>query len=85
MTTTQSVKGTIYNAATNQPLEGAIVMIADGNYEHPDIAAQSDQQGAFYLPEVQVPGNYTLLVNYNGQSKKIPVHLSKENQVSIPW
>src|SRR5690349_5859897 len=70
---TTSVKGSLYKAATGAPIEGAIVMIAEGSYEHPDIAAQSDEQGNFYLPNIQVPGTYTLLINYSNESKRLTV------------
>src|SRR5690349_19519785 len=60
--TSASVKGVLYKSATGAPVEGAIVMIAESSYEHPDIAAQSDEQGKFSLPNIQVPGTYTLLI-----------------------
>ena len=56
-----SVKGVLYKSATGTPVEGAIVMIAEGSHEHPDIAAQSDENG-FYLPDIQIPGTYTCLL-----------------------
>jgi hypothetical protein len=83
-TTTKSVKGVLYKAATGQPIEGAMVMIADGSYEHPDIASQSDAQGTFYLPEIQVPGTYTLLINYSEESRKITVSITKDSILKIP-
>jgi len=83
-TTTKSVKGMLYKAATGKPVEGAIVMIAEGSYEHQDIASQSDEHGEFYLPEIQVPGTYTLLINYSDQSRKITVNISKDSILRIP-
>ena len=83
-TTTKSVKGVLYKAATGQPVEGAMVMIAEGGYEHHDIASQSDAQGTFYLPEIQVPGTYTLLINYSNESRKITVNISKDSILKIP-
>ena len=81
-TTTKSVKGVLYKAATGQPVEGAMVMIAEGG-EHQDIASQSDAQGTFYLPEIQVPGTYTLLINYSNESRKITVNISKDSILKI--
>ena len=81
---TISVKGMLYQSATGVPVEGAIVMIAAGNHEHPDIAAQSDDQGTFYLPDIQVPGTYTLLINYSNESKKLTVNLTKDSVLKIP-
>gem|GEM_PF-1933611 len=83
-TTTKSVRGVLYKAATGQPVEGAMVMIAEGTYEHQDIAAQSDAQGGFYLPEIQVPGTYTLLINYNDQSRRITVNITSDSVLRIP-
>jgi hypothetical protein len=79
-----SVKGVLYKSATGTPVEGAIVMIAEGSHEHPDIAAQSDESGTFYLPEIQVPGSYTLLINYSNESKRVTVNISKDSVLKIP-
>lgn len=83
-TSTKSVKGVLYSAASGQPVQGAIVMIAEGSYEHQDIAAQSDEQGAFYLPEIRVPGTYTLLINYNNQLRKVTVNITNDSVLRIP-
>jgi hypothetical protein len=82
-TTTTSVKGVLYKSATGTPIEGAMVMIAEGG-EHHDIASQSDAQGTFFLPEIQVPGTYTLLINYSGESRKITVNITKDSILRIP-
>jgi hypothetical protein len=70
--------------ATGAPVEGAIIMIAEGSHEHPDIAAQSDEQGTFYLPNIQLPGTYTLLINYSNESKRLTVNLTKDSVLKIP-
>ena len=82
MTETKSVKGIVHTSA-GIPLEGVIVMITGGSYEHPDIAAQSDEQGVFYLPEIKVPGTYYLLIRYEDQSREIEVHLNKDSVISV--
>ena len=82
--TTTSVKGVLYKSATGTPIEGAIVMIAEGSYEHPDIAAQTDAQGNFSLLELQVPGTYTLLINYSNESKRLTVNIAKDSVLRIP-
>jgi hypothetical protein len=79
-----SIKGVLYRSATGAPVEGAIIMIAEGNHEHHDIAVQSDEQGTFYLPDVQVPGTYTLLINYSNESKRLTVNLTKDSILKIP-
>lgn len=84
MTSTKSVKGMLYRAATGKPVEGAMVMIAGGPYEHPDIAAQSDEEGNFYLPDIQIPGTYTLLIHYNDQSKKVTISIGTDSTLKIP-
>ena len=81
---TTSVKGVLYKSATGAPIEGAIVMVAEGSYEHPDIAAQSDEEGAFYLPDLRVPGTYTLLINYSNESKRLTVNITKDSVLKIP-
>ena len=79
-----SVKGVLYKSATGTPVEGAIVMIAEGSHEHPDIAAQSDENGMFYLPDIQIPGTYTLLINYSNESKRLTVNITEDSVLRIP-
>jgi hypothetical protein len=79
-----SIKGILYKSATGTPVEGAIVMIAEGSHEHPDIAAQSDEQGTFYLPDIHVPGTYTLLINYSNESKRLTVNITNDTVLKIP-
>ena len=79
-----SVKGVLYSSATGAPVEGAIVMIAEGSHEHPDIAAQSDENGTFYLPEIHIPGTYTLLINYSNESKRLKVNITNDSILKIP-
>ena len=74
----------ILNSATGAPIEGAIVMIAEGSHEHPNIAAQSDEQGNFYLTNIQVPGTYTLLINYSNESKRLTVNITNDSVLRIP-
>ena len=72
----------VHSSSSGKPLEGAIVMITGGSYEHPDIASQSDEQGVFYLPEIKIPGTYNLLIRHDDQSKKIEVHLNRDSVIS---
>ncbi|OQP57642.1 hypothetical protein A3860_08400 [Niastella vici] len=83
MTETKSVKGVVHSSSSGGPLEGAIVVITGGSYEHPDIASQSDEHGVFYLPEIKIPGTYNLLIRHGDQSKTIEVHLNRESVISI--
>lgn len=81
---TTSVRGVVYKSATGNPVEGAIVMIAEGSYQHSDMAAQTDEQGNFSLPNLQVPGTYTLLINYNNELKRVTVNITKDSILKIP-
>ena len=82
---TTSVKGVLYKSATGTPIEGAIVMIAEGSYEHPDIAAQTDDQGVFFVPNFQVPGPYNQLINYSNEAKKLKFKNKKESVFRITF
>jgi len=81
---TTSVRGVVYKSATGNPVEGAIVMVAEGSYQHSDIAAQTDEQGNFSLPNIQVPGTYTLQINYSNESKRVTVNVAKDSVLKIP-
>ncbi|HEY8896321.1 MAG TPA: carboxypeptidase-like regulatory domain-containing protein [Niastella sp.] len=81
---TTSVRGVVYKSATGNPVEGAIVMIAEGSYQHSDMASQTDEQGNFSLPNIQVPGTYTLLINYNNESKRVTLNINKDSVLRIP-
>ena len=81
---TTSVRGVVYKSATGTPVEGAIIMIAEGSYQHSDMASQTDEQGNFSLPNIQVPGTYTLLINYNNESKRVTLNITKDSVLKIP-
>lgn len=81
---TTSVRGVVYKSATGAPVEGAIVMIAEGSYQHSDMASQTDEQGNFSLPNIQVPGTYTLLINYGTGSKRVTLNITKDTVLKIP-
>jgi hypothetical protein len=83
MSETKSIKGIVHSSETGQLMKGVTLMITEGSYAHSDIAAESDEQGVFYLPEVKVPGTYTLLVQHNDKSRNIEVHLNKDSVISI--
>jgi hypothetical protein len=83
MTVTKSVKGVLHDRSSGKPVAGAMVMITGGSYEHPDIASQSDEAGIFYLPEIKVPGTYTLLIRHHEQSKTVSVHVNADSVIQI--
>jgi hypothetical protein len=81
---TTSVRGVVYKSTTGAPVEGAIIMITEGSYQHSDMASQTDEQGNFSLPNIQVPGTYTLLINYGSGSKRVTMNITKDSVLKIP-
>lgn len=66
---TQTVKGTILDKVTEQPLLGATIVLAESN---PPIGAATDENGNFSIPNVPV-GRHKFLVQYVGyQPATIP-------------
>ncbi len=80
MNTTYSVKG-ILQTANHQPVENAIVMITEGDYEFPDIASVSNEKGEFYLSNIRLPGNYTLQINNNDSIFKKKLFIAEKDTV----
>jgi hypothetical protein len=79
-TSTGAIAGTV-NDPSQEPLAGAVVMIAGDSPAHLDIAALTDASGRYRFDNLQ-PGLYTLLVNaaeYPPQSGRIMV---KANQIA---
>jgi hypothetical protein len=64
---TGKIKGQVsaVRAAGNQPVAGAVVLIAGDSPSHRDIAALTDLQGTYQFDDL-APGQYTLLVNAEG-------------------
>ena len=81
MIVTASVKGILYDAANGQPISDAIIMITEGPYEHPDIAAQTNTDGVFYLPDLKLPGTYTLQINANNNTKTIQATIENKDDI----
>lgn len=82
MDVTKSVKGILHDSS-GKLVSGAMVMITGGSYEHPDIASQSDEKGVFYLPEIKIPGTYTLLIRHNDQSKTVSVQVDTDTVLNV--
>jgi len=80
MNTTYSVKG-ILQTANHQPVENAIVMITEGDYEFPDIASVSNEKGEFYLSNIHLPGNYTLQIKNDDTSFKKKFFITEKDTV----
>ncbi len=68
-----------------QPVSGAVVMITGDSPPHPDIAALTNQQGAFQFGGL-LPGSYTLLINAEGfpsQTKQTAVERGETARLEI--
>jgi hypothetical protein len=60
------------------------VMVAERSYEHPGIAAPTDEQGTFCLPNLRISGTYTVLINYSNESKKLTMNINKDSVLKTP-
>ncbi|MCR4772947.1 MAG: TonB-dependent receptor [Prevotella sp.] len=78
----QTIRGTVVDAVTGQPLTGATIMIE----ESAGVGASADENGQFEIKNLRV-GRYTLKVNYIGYEpvvmKEQLVISGKETVVSI--
>lgn len=77
MATTGTVKGVLLNQA-GQPVRDAVVMVAGGTGSFTDMAAITNDNGEFYLPNLTLPGSYSLQIQSGGQL------VQKSVQVSAP-
>jgi hypothetical protein len=53
----------------NRPLEGVVVVIVKGSAAYPEIAAVTNEKGAFSLGSLE-KGTYTVQATYSGQNKQ---------------
>ena len=84
METRLSVKGYLQDAS-GKPIPGAVVMITDGTFEFNDMASVTNDSGEFNLSNIVVPGNYTLQIEANNQSKTKKVNLSGSDAITIQF
>lgn len=85
MNTNASINGKVFDAASGQPVPNAIIMITGGTHDHPDIASQSDDEGNFALPSLEIPGTYNLLINNNDVRKELTIQIdNKDTVLQIP-
>ncbi|RPD46005.1 hypothetical protein DRJ53_14615 [Paracnuella aquatica] len=75
MATTGTVKGILVNSS-GQPIADAVVMVAGGTGSFTDMAAITDENGAFYLSNITLPGSYSLQVQTGGASVQKNVQLT---------
>ena len=67
-----------------QPIEDAAVMVVSGP-THPDVAALSDERGAFRLGDL-VPGRYVIEVDAEGyvsRRGRVPVRSERATHIHI--
>lgn len=85
MNTNASINGKVFDAASGEPVSNAIIMITGGTHDHPDIASQSDDEGNFALPSLEIPGTYNLLINNNDVRKELTIQIdNKDTVLQIP-
>ena len=85
MSTNASINGMVFDAVSGKPVPNAIIMITGGTHEHPDIASQSDDDGQFALPSLEIPGTYNLLIQNNDVRKELTINIdSKDTVLKIP-
>jgi hypothetical protein len=84
METRVSVKGLLRDNA-GQPVKDAIVMIAEGSHSHQDIASVTNDSGEFYLPNIVVPGKYTLQIRTGSGTVQKQVNLSNDSTIELTY
>ena len=77
-----SVKGFLQDSV-GRPIANATVMITDGPYEFNDMASITNDSGEFHLSNLVVPGNYTLQIEANNQSKTKQVNLTGADTITV--
>ena len=78
---TQTLKGTIYDQNTHEPLIGATVVVQNSD---PVIGTTTDEKGQFSLPNLRL-GRVTLEVSYIGyDSQTIPEILITSAKEVVP-
>jgi hypothetical protein len=77
-----SVKGVLQDSS-GQPIRDAAVMITDGTHEFTDMASMTNDSGEFYLPNIVVPGKYTLQIEANNQSQKKEIDVTGKETIRI--
>ncbi|WP_375445812.1 carboxypeptidase-like regulatory domain-containing protein [uncultured Fibrella sp.] len=66
-----------------QPLEGVVIMVVDGPVSVPDIASMTDARGKGSLGHLTMPGQYTLLLNYNQKQVRETVQIRPGQSESV--
>lgn len=62
---TGTVKGIVVDSA-GQPVQGAVVIVAGGTGQFNDMAAVTNDSGEFQLPNLTLPGRYSLQIQSEG-------------------
>jgi hypothetical protein len=76
----KSVKGIVYDKL-GRPAADAVIMITGSSHSLPDIASSSDEKGQFYLDNLELPGSYTILINYEGTGTRKTISLNEADTV----
>lgn len=80
MPATKTVKGIVYDQQ-GRPATDAVVMVTRSAHAMPDIAANADAKGEFYLDNLVLPGSYTLLINHQGNNTSKTISLGGADSV----
>jgi hypothetical protein len=80
MSTQKSVKGIMLDQG-GKPVEDAVIMLTGGTASRLDIASSSNEKGEFYLDNLNLPGTYSLQINWNGTLSAKTIHLSETDSV----
>ena len=76
----KSIKG-ILQDQQGKPVADAVIMVTGSPHSLPDIASSTDEQGQFFLDNLQLPGSYTIQINYAGGSINKVVNLQEADSV----
>ncbi|MEO5681150.1 MAG: carboxypeptidase regulatory-like domain-containing protein [Chitinophagaceae bacterium] len=76
----KSVKGIVHDQGGN-PVADAIVMVTGSAHPMQDIASSSDDQGQFYLDNLELPGSYTIQINHEGKIITKTISLQQTDSV----
>jgi hypothetical protein len=77
---TGSVKGILSDSA-GSPVEDAVVMIVEGPGDFNDIASVSNENGEFYMSNIEIPGQYVLQIRRNDSMIKKQVNVQSKDSV----
>ncbi|MFT3935334.1 MAG: carboxypeptidase-like regulatory domain-containing protein [Chitinophagaceae bacterium] len=76
----KSIKGILIDQQ-GKPVFDAVITVAGSAQSLPDIASSTDEKGQFFIDNLQLPGSYTILINYMGESTSKVISLREADSV----